>query len=471
MTVDLQIWPLIVLWLIIVIAISVLLLRRPDRSIGIVTAYLIFFTASYLLAPMVQLLPGYLPLRDPRLTQLGFTAGFIGLLGFIFGALVIVPAIWQFHLSRKIVKSTDISTQPQPKYTPLIYYMLGILSYFVFIPALGHIPTVSAILTNTAKLLFVGAVLLIYQINAGQINLPRWLILIPVFIWPLVTLINEGFLSFGFVGAAITLIFLFQMSRRDFRARRIVLGLVVGYFLLSLMSTYFVARNQIRRSVWGGEALVDRFNTVYETLFQEFVLFDPAYPERLRFIEDRADLSNQTGIAIDYIESGAVNYTYGSTLVDSVLMLIPRVLWPDKPFEVGGHDLITQYTGIRFPYGTSVGTGQVMELYINFGLIGIIVGFIVIGIIAGSLDLGAALAIPKGNYFGASLYMLPAFGFLLIGDDMITLTGTTGAAIGAAVFVNMAIRIVGVINRRNHSTPVSKTLSYNRFEARKGPRW
>ncbi len=46
---------------------------------------------------------------------------------------------------------------------------------------------------------------------------------------------------------------------------------------------------------------------------------------------------------------------------------IPRALWPNKPVVGGSGDLVSTYTGIRFADGTSVGIGQVLESFVNFG--------------------------------------------------------------------------------------------------------
>src|SRR5262249_45575578 len=148
---------------------------------------------------------------------------------------------------------------------------------------------------------------------------------------------------------------------------------------------YFVARRNIRDLVWGGTEVNVRTSGVFDTFLRNFGLFGFGDSNRLSFVENRVDLSNLTGIAVARLNSGQIDYAYGDTLAEAALMVVPRFLWPDKFVKVGGNSLISQYTGIRFANGTTVATGQVMELYINFGLPGIIVGFALLGLIIAAI--------------------------------------------------------------------------------------
>lgn len=77
-----------------------------------------------------------------------------------------------------------------------------------------------------------------------------------------------------------------------------------------------------------------------------------------------------------------VDYQYGRTLVTWLVAPIPRVLWPGKPRIGAGGDL----TGIFGTVWTSgVPPGIVGELYLNFGLPGVLVGMLAIGLLLRSL--------------------------------------------------------------------------------------
>ena len=71
------------------------------------------------------------------------------------------------------------------------------------------------------------------------------------------------------------------------------------------------------------------------------------------------------------------DFAYGGTV--PLWGFVPRALWPDKPAVGGGGSLVSEYTGIPFGEGTSVGAGQVLELYVNFGIPGVLAGFTGLG--------------------------------------------------------------------------------------------
>ena len=49
----------------------------------------------------------------------------------------------------------------------------------------------------------------------------------------------------------------------------------------------------------------------------------------------------------------------------------------------GGGTIVQDFTGIEFADGTSVGAGQVLEFYVNFGTWGVIGGFLLFGWLIG----------------------------------------------------------------------------------------
>jgi hypothetical protein len=101
---------------------------------------------------------------------------------------------------------------------------------------------------------------------------------------------------------------------------------------------------------------------------------------------------------------------YGATV--PYWALIPRAIWPEKPNVGGGGDVVAQFTGINFSEGTSVGVGQVLEFYINFGMPGVLCGFVVLGFILMRLDRRVMRALAMYNSSELVRFALPGLALL-----------------------------------------------------------
>lgn len=144
------------------------------------------------------------------------------------------------------------------------------------------------------------------------------------------------------------------------------------------------------------------------------------------------------GAAVDYIQNGYESYAYGQTLYLSLLAMIPRIIWPDKPVRLGGADIVSKYTGIQFAPDTSVGVGLVMEFYINFGLLGICIGYLLLGIILTLIDIICKYRLEQGDWFGFTYLFLPAVA--IIGSETVFQITMTGAS--AVVFCVLVNRFI-----------------------------
>jgi hypothetical protein len=129
-------------------------------------------------------------------------------------------------------------------------------------------------------------------------------------------------------------------------------------------------------------------------------------------------------------------YARGDTLWDALLALIPRALWPDKPVSAGSGDLVNRYTDVKFADGTSVGVGQVLEFYANFGTTGVVIGFAIMGLLITALDLQAADRLARSNLQGFVLWFLPGIALLQVGGQLVELTASAAASVIVALLAN-----------------------------------
>ena len=130
------------------------------------------------------------------------------------------------------------------------------------------------------------------------------------------------------------------------------------------------------------------------------------------------------------------DFARGETFWQALIALIPRALWPDKPGVAGSGNLVSEYTGIQFAAGTSVGIGQVMEFYINFGTFGVVFGFIIFGLVVTICDTCAGERLASGDLYGFVLWYMPGLSMLQVGGSLAEITSSVAASVFVALMVN-----------------------------------
>ena len=99
--------------------------------------------------------------------------------------------------------------------------------------------------------------------------------------------------------------------------------------------------------------------------------------------------------------------------------------------------MVSQFTGIMFDEGTSVGAGQVLEFYMNFGMPGVLAGFAVLGFILMRLDQGVMRALAMRNIHGVVKCGLPGLAMLQpLGNLLEILVAVVSAIIASQILVH-----------------------------------
>jgi hypothetical protein len=119
-----------------------------------------------------------------------------------------------------------------------------------------------------------------------------------------------------------------------------------------------------------------------------------------------------------------------------MLAVVPRLFWPGKPVRAGSPEVVEQFTGIPFNEETSVGVGQVMEFYINFGRIGVLLGFFGMGVLLRMVDAAAARHLYRGDWAGFVTWFLPGLGFVQTGGSLIEVSGTVATCTLLVIVLN-----------------------------------
>lgn len=414
--------PRLELWLVAWLAVAAYLLVRhwgTGRGAGLVFAYVLSVGAIHWVAASLYALPWYgAPALD--VTVIGLRVSTLGLLAFAVGGELGVG------LSRRFGSQPPEgeSGRAVPARIVHAYLAVGAIAYGGVAPIAAGLPTAAALVSTASSLMVLGVALKAWNGWQAGRRVDSWFWLSASAVFPLMTLVGQGFLGFGFAAMCIVAAFVASFYRPRWQV--VVAGVLVAYMGMSVYVTYMRDRRDIRAVVWGGEAMSTRFDTLVDS-FTNFEWFDLTRMEHLRRVDDRLNQNALVGAAVDGIDSGAVPPAMGATLVDAAIALIPRAIWPGKPVVAGSGNVVADYTGLNFAEGTSVGIGQVMEWYINFAMPGVVFGFLFLGALLVFVDRSASAWLHRGDAGRFCLWFLPGTSLLNVGGSFVETTATAAA--------------------------------------------
>ncbi|HWE52167.1 MAG TPA: hypothetical protein VG273_20400 [Bryobacteraceae bacterium] len=416
-------------WMAVLAIMVVARQRKHTAGVGLVLTYVISLWLNYWVASLVYVAPWYLG-PNLNVTTSGAEQSLYAVAAFAFGSIAIAP----FLIQSGILPRATVRHEMDPR-LPQAYLLAGAFFFLLGSTFIGKLPTVSAIVSSGQQLIVVGLGLCWWQGWLEHDRKRMFFYLALSMLLPAVTVATRGFLLQGAIATITFLVFISNFSRS--KIRMIIAAGLMAYLGISVYVTYMRDRAEIRKSVWGGDSLSDRWDRIQQTL-GTFELFDPTNPLHLQRIDDRMNQSALVGSAVIHLEE-TKDYARGETLYDAVLALIPRALWPDKPISAGSGNLVSRFTGIDFQTGggqTSVGIGAVLEFYANFGTMGVLCGFLILGILVTSLDVLATERLMNSDLSGFVLIYLTGLAFLQVGGQLVEVTATAAGSIIVALAVN-----------------------------------
>jgi hypothetical protein len=398
----------------------VMMWSRNACSVGLPVGYLLSLAMIHWVGGVIHLTPWY-GTPDTYYVLLGIAVYFYAVVAFGLGCLVLAP--W---LLKHLTRFTHVRQTTPHSRLPEIYMIAGICFFAVLAPVLRKIPSFSAVSASGVYLIVIGFCLACWRawLKGSRLSLFFWLALSCAL--PAVTMVSMGFIGYG--AAAASVVFCFGLSFYRPRWQTVAALLFAFFFGLSAFVTYFRDRNNIRESVWGGEGFSARVMGVANT-FRNFDLVNFRNPDHLDMIDGRLNQNFLVGYAVENIETGTVPRANGETLHMALIAMVPRILWPNKPVQAGSGNIVSYYTGLQFAEGTSVGVGSIMEFYINFGTVGVIIGFLVLGCIVRVLDTLIALRLQAGDWEGFMAWFLPSLPLLNTGGSLVEVTAASAASI------------------------------------------
>lgn len=401
---------------------------RHEWGVGLLFTYVLCFAALHWLAPLLHLLPWFEPTRGD-LTGVGMQQSTFALAGLLIGAEI--PRLRRVTTGegtperdpREIVRVRQLIN---------LFFVAGIGLYAMALTG-SRLPILTSVVATGSTLVAVTVGLKCWEAWRHQRIVALWAWLAFAALFPVISVVTQGFLGYGFVAALIVFSFVASTQPRRWWTPLATIGIV--FIGLSIYVTYMRDRSDIRDVVWGGEQVGTRVAQLQST-FSEAEWFDPTNTEHLERVDLRLNQNQLLGASVVFIGEGSVPYAAGSTLTDALIALVPRALWPNKPDIGGSGDVVTTYTGIRFAYGTSVGVGQVMELFVNFGTPGVVLGFVLIGALVAGFDRRSAMHLERGDVGAFMLLYVPGLSVLQIGGSFAELTGTAAASVLVVVLIN-----------------------------------
>lgn len=389
-------------------------LRKKMTGMGLVFGYCLSLWTLHWLAATIYIMPWYTYAWTaiwykgftPEWVEIGFRESTYAIVAFSLGSVFFPNFL--LHVLPVLKKNPPVCI-PDPR-LPKAYFLGGLLFYFILAPTIGRFPTLSAITSGGVSLVLVGVCLALWQADQEK-KRGRFLV------WfigssiglPLLTLLVQGFLSFG--AASFLMVYAFISSFFRPRWKVVIVGIFIWYVGLSFFVTYMRDREDIREVVWRREPIWTRAASLIETM-NNFEWLDLNNQDHLVRLDARLNQNVLVGASVDRL-AASEDYAHGSTIRDAFLALIPRFFWPDKPFRFGGNVIVARYAGQSYTEESStIGVGQVMEFYVNFGRGGVLVGFVCLSIIIGIFDGMAKKHLLRGDWQGFTFWFLSGLGFL-----------------------------------------------------------
>ncbi len=430
----------LIIWLVIWVAICAAVIRdqwsRKIPSVGLPLAYLLSLSMIHFFGGLIYALPWY-DAKSAYLMQSGssysqVSAGFLqsvyGVMGFGLGSTILADWILRtFKPSwlRQIPQNPDLQLPKQ-------LLQIGLFFFFFFAPTIGLIPGFQGF-SSSGVYLFVVSLCLYCWKAWHQQNKKAFFFWIGVACTiPIITINLLGFIGYGAAATLVILIFISSFYRP--RWHILITGFLVFALGLSVFVTYLRDRGEIRSSVWGREGIEAKYERMVNT-FSNFEIIDFSKQSHLEAIDQRLNQNGLVGQAVERINSGQSIYALGYTFSQAAVAVIPRVLWRDKPIFAGSGDIVAYYTGKTFADGTSVGVGQVLEFYFNFGPTGVVLGFMVIGTIIRIIDITAAYKLLSGNWLGFVSWFLPGLSILQPGGALAEITASFAASVVLMILI------------------------------------
>lgn len=167
----------------------------------------------------------------------------------------------------------------------------------------------------------------------------------------------------------------------DRRLRPAVALLIVGVFLFVITPIVQSGRDHAALNGLPGSAGAELTIRTLPARVQGLAAEPSQFLQGFNAINRRTALPESLAIAYDQ-SPRVTGFQYGASFVDIPLSLVPRQFFPSKVSHDRTLEFAVAYTGVvnNGVNGTAVALSIPGDLYVNFGVVGVLVGFLVIGL-------------------------------------------------------------------------------------------
>ncbi|MCZ8098486.1 MAG: hypothetical protein O9972_11275 [Burkholderiales bacterium] len=438
---------MLAIWLVLFVVCVIMIRRRRQRG-AFVLAY--FLGLSLIHVPgIVNFMGEAPPFAGFPETRRGFEVTLAGLGAFLVG----VRFAWRPARAQRLVAPVDPRTIAYHE-IGLVLFASGVVAYFIVTPLASFIPSATSVLSSIGSLLIVGYWALLFDAIVHRDGPRTLLVLATIPLLPLSTLATGGFIGYGvYWMIAIVSFYFVHVPRRQ--VLLLAISPLVCYLGLSLSIAYFAERTAIRDAVWHEQAGYSERLDRIAGIIESFDFYTPDNAKHFVAIDERMNQNYLVGLGVIRHETGVTDLFYGATV--PWWSLVPRAIWPDKPEVGGGGQVVSMFTGTRFAQGTSVGAGQPLEFYANFGWIGVLAGFLITGALLGRLDIGLSNAFASGDVRAILTNGLPGLALLQPGGNLLEIFVAAVAAMVAArlsFFALVELRLLPSLRPLRRKVPV-----------------
>jgi hypothetical protein len=329
---------------------------------GIYYGWATFLEEQFILPGLLRVMPDELVLQAEFVCLIGITSFIAGYYIFPERSLAGFP--------RVRIAVTIESMVPSAAVAGLMAAVLSKADSFVVVPQ-----RLAAVFQIVSQLMVFCIGVLFYAQLKGRLS-PRMVFLLWGILAPLRFLAS---LTSGAVGQviydAIIILGTYWVAKRQWPWRT---GIVFSLLVIPMLGV----KGEYRQKVWYATENYNTFEKaqIYFDLLRDGFLGQEGFVrESLQTSVQRIDQTT-TLCAVMNMTPSIVPYWGGTTYADLYWMFIPRLLYPDKPLKVMGQDFGHRYGVLgKTDRSTSYNLPQMVELYANFGPVGVLFGMVLIG--------------------------------------------------------------------------------------------